>query len=65
MDDMAELAVEPREMPWPDNIPGFFIGQMAEEEIKDIEVSIGRIHMVLAWLHTFLCWLHQVRTRLA
>ena len=26
---------------------------MAEEEIKDIEVSIGRIHMVLAWLHTF------------
>jgi hypothetical protein len=53
MDDMAELAVEPREMPWPDNIPGFFIGQMAEEEMKDIEVSIGRIHMVLAWLHTF------------
>ena len=26
---------------------------MAEKEIKDIEGSLGRIHMVLAWLHTF------------
>jgi len=25
---------------------------MAKEEIKDIEGSLGRIHMVLAWLHT-------------